>query len=212
MPNNYLIKFFCGLVLTASLVACQTVPKPSQQTESPAKPDDSETMTATQTTEEPPAPTLFQQAMQSTQDGNVDKAIQQFEQLVIEAPSTKRAYTNLGLLYLHKKQNDKAKEAFQSAIQQDKKDAIAYNHLAVIQRQQGEFTQALYNYYNAINADSDYANAHLNLGILLDIYLQDLPKALEQYEIFQQLTGNSNEQVGKWVIDIKRRIEASKGK
>lgn len=215
MPNKHMLKnIFSFVILSTSLIACQTVPKTAQQTTTPVE---AETEAKTTIQLDPPIQdesqqTLYQQAIQSTQAGDIDTAIIQFKQLINKNPSTKRAYTNLGLLYLHKKQNNAAIESFQNAIQLDKKDAIAYNHLAIIQRQQGEFTKALYNYYNAINADASYANAHLNLGILLDIYLQDLPKALEQYEIYQTLVDTKNQPVDKWIIDIKRRIDANKDK
>ena len=110
------------------------------------------------------------------------------------------------MLYLHREKPALAKQAFEQAIIIDNQDAVAFNNLAIIQRQNGEFKKALFNYYKAINAKPDYANAHLNLGILLDLYLQDLPKALEQYEIYQKLTANSDEKVKKWIVDIKRRI------
>lgn len=151
---------------------------------------------------------LFNQAVESIKQGRTELALQLFNEVVASNPATPRAYTNIGLLYLHKQDNESAKQAFTQAIEQDKKDAVAYNHLAVIQRQEGLFKLALFNYYKAIDADPDYANARLNLGILLDVYLQDLPKALQQYEKYQQLT-SSNEEVDKWVIDIKRRIEAT---
>ena len=203
------------MVLGSTLLACQTAPKLTpESTPEIAVPANVEVEVQTppaQVQQINPQEALYQQAIESTQTGDVDTAIRQFNQLIISNPSTNKVYTNLGLLYLHKKQIDKAKESFQKAIKQDDSDAIAYNHLAIIHRQQGEFTQALYHYYNAINADANYANAHLNLGILLDIYLQDLPKALEQYEIYQTLISVKNEKVDKWIIDIKRRIDAKKG-
>ena len=107
---------------------------------------------------------------------------------------------------------EQAKQAFNEAIKQDKSDAIAYNHLAIIQRHEGLFKPARENYEHAIKADPEYANAHLNLGILLDIYFQDFPRALEHYQIFQELTGNKDERVEKWVLDIKRRIETGNKK
>ncbi len=215
MLNNYMFRLFIFIALTASLLACQATPQrtpgPEPVVESKIQPE--QIQQVQQKTAEPdPQQVLYQQAMKSTRAGEIDNAIEQFTRVVKTNPSAKHAFTNLGLLYIHKKQNREAKVAFLNAIEQNKNDAIAYNHLAVIQRQQGEFKLSLFNYYKAINADPDYANAHLNLGILLDIYLQDLPLALEQYEIFQKLTGNNNQQVEKWVIDIKRRIAADKGK
>jgi len=155
---------------------------------------------------------LYQQANESLAAGNTDLAIEQFEQVLKTDPSAEQAFTNLGLLYLSKNDNKSAKQAFFNALEQDKDDAIAYNHLAVIQRQEGAFQQALSNYKNAIRINPDYAKAHLNLGILYDIYLQDLPEALEQYERYQQLTENDNETVEKWIADIKTRIQQSTDK
>ncbi len=210
MPNNQMFKIVSLLFIASSLIACQTtqttVPKPEVLPGS-----NNEQLDKTGSGPDDPQQTLYDQAIKSSRDGKVDKAISEFTQLIKNNPATKRAYTNLGLLHIHKKQTEQAKEAFLIAIKQDKNDAIAYNHLAVIQRQQGEFKLALFNYYKAINAKPDYANARLNLGILLDVYMQDLPKALEQYEIYQQLTDNKNEQVNKWIIDISRRIKADQG-
>ena len=211
MSNNITTKFCTLVLLVGSLSACQTAPQ-TAPAPAPEVMQDADAKTKTGELQADPQQTLYQQAIESARRGETELAIQQFKQLISENPSAKKVYSNLGLLYLQKQDTKAAKEAFLNAIAQDKNDAIAYNHLAVIQRQQGDFTQALFHYYKAINADPDYANAHLNLGILLDIYMQELPKALEQYEIFQRLTGNSNEKVEKWILDIKRRIDTQQGK
>ncbi len=188
---NGLIRALVLVLIACILSACQSVP---------------ETVSAAEDAQLK----LYKQANESLTAGKTDLAIEQFEQLLKQNPAAKHAYTNLGLLYVSKQDNEQAKQAFLNAIEQDKNDAIAYTHLAVIQRQQGQFQQAKLNYEKAIDADPGYANAYLNLGILLDIYLQDLPQALAQYEKYQQLTANSNKDVEKWLIDIKRRIDKQK--
>ena len=85
---------------------------------------------------------------------------------------------------------------------------MAYNHLGIITRMQGEFQKARHSYETAINIDSEYASAYLNLGILFDIYLQDLKQALAQYEKFQTLTNNEDKTVAGWIVDIKRRLKS----
>ena len=55
--------------------------------------------------------------------------------------------------------------------------------------------------------DVIYAGAYLNLGILFDIYLQDLVKALQEYEKYQSLTQQEDSQVAGWIVDIQRRIK-----
>ena len=154
---------------------------------------------------------LQKQADESLKAGKIDLAIEQLTALLKADPSVRQTYTRLGLSYLRKEDNKQAKQAFIHAIEQDKNDAIAYNHLAVIQRQEGLFQQALDNYKKAINADLDYANAYLNLGILYDIYLQEFSKAQAQYVIYQRLTDSINENVDKWLLDIRRRIDTDEG-
>lgn len=187
----------------AGLFACQTAP-------SRVSPDtDQAVAIKTEPEDLTEEKLLHNQAITAAMQGETEQAVEHFKTLLEKNPFAKKVFTNLGLLYLKQKETALAKQAFLNAIEQDNKDAVAYNHLAVIQRQEGEFKQALFNYYKAINADPDYANAHLNLGILFDLYLQDLPKALEQYEQYQSMTHNKNEDVAKWIIDLQRRIDAS---
>ena len=77
-------------------------------------------------------------------------------------------------------------------------------------RQRGQFAQARKAYEKALGINAAYASAHLNLGILNDLYLQNLDTALQHYQRYQVLTGDSDKQVAKWIIDLERRVQASK--
>lgn len=202
------------LIIVAVISACQTVPDSVPRAEPELAPSPHDEARLQQPVEEKPGPDriLYQKAISFAINGNNDAAVAQFRELVELNPDYEKAYTNLGLVLLQNQQHAEAKQAFLAAIKQDKSDAIAYNHLAIIQRNEGLFKPAMENYTKAIEADPNYANAYLNLGILLDIYIQDLPRALEHYQKFQQLTNNNNEQVEKWVLDIKRRIETRTNK
>ena len=90
----------------------------------------------------------------------------------------------------------------------DSADAVAYNHLGILQRRKGQFEEALMAYQRAIEIDVKYARAHLNLGILFDLYLQDLEKALAQYRVYQTLTDEQDKQVAGWIVDIERRLKS----
>ena len=198
------VRLLVAAFLLGQLLACQTL--------APEAVDDSAAVTAgddVKPAEEDPAQSLYELALWSAQNDKTADAISQFEQVIMLNPSFKRAYTNLGLLQLQQGELEQAKKSFENAINQDKSDAIAYTHLAVIQRQQGEFAQAQQNYKKAIEIDANYAKAHLNYGILLDIYLQDLDQALRQYETYQQLLDQPDETVDKWIVDLKRRIESN---
>ena len=42
--------------------------------------------------------------------------------------------------------------------------------------------------------------------MLLDIYLRRTAEALEHYEAYQASLAEPNETVGRWIIDLRRRV------
>ena len=85
----------------------------------------------------------------------------------------------------------------------------ANNEFGVLARQRGEFAEAEAAYRRAIDSDPAYALAHYNLGVLLDLYLRREAEALEQYEAYQALVPAPDEEVGRWVVDLRRRLGMS---
>jgi Flp pilus assembly protein TadD len=113
---------------------------------------------------------------------------------------------NLGVLFLRKARYEDAKNALLQATTIKPQDAVAQTHLGIAYRNLGEFKKAEQSYQEALRADPNYAYAHLNAGILYDIYLQKLPEALQHYEQYKALSKDSNDLVEKWIIDLKRRV------
>lgn len=197
------------LLVVAFVSACQSVPEKAvaPQIEIPA--DEAEAREDSIEKEEnkpDPAAALFELAKWSMQNNQPEDAIDRLNQVLAINPEYPRATTNLALILLSQDKVELAKSNFLTAISQDNQDAIAYNHLAIIQRRAGEFEAALLNYQRALEIDPDYANAHLNMGILQDIYLQRFELALVHYQKYQELDGKQKEKVEKWILDLQRRI------
>jgi len=204
------------LLLTMLLAACQSVPEPVVEVQQPA-------VVTTTMIESPlaqPEPEAkaeaepidynqqaYQQAIAALKSGDTEGALILLTRLSHEAPDKPRLFTNLGLAYFSLQQADLAEQAFQQAVRRDPNDAVAYNHLGILQRHNGRFQEALTQYQRAIEIDDSYAPAYLNLGILFDLYLQDLEKALQQYQKYQVLNSEDNPQVGGWIVDIERRLK-----
>jgi tetratricopeptide (TPR) repeat protein len=193
------------------LAACQsgpkTVPEPAPAVE-PAPVTDA---SATEPESAPEPVDFYQQfyieAVDSFKRGDTEQALELLLQVSTDAPDKPYVFTNLGLAYFKLKKMDLAEQAFQEAIFRNNRDAVAYNHLGILLRYQGQFEEARKRYQRAIAIDSDYAYAHLNLGILFDIYLQNLKLALQQYQKYQALIGEEDKQVAGWITDIQRRLK-----
>ncbi len=206
-------RFVHLLVMAGLLVACQTAPPQPAPALEESKPEQTVQMpNSTPTTATPePAPRaasdiLFEQAENNAREGDHAEAIEQFQKLLELQSDYPGAHTRLGLLLLNLGKDDDAYSMFSKAVAIDSRDAIAHNHLAVLKRRQGQFNSALQHYLKSLEANPGYAKAHLNLGILYDIYLGNLSEALEHYQRYLALTGNDNEEVKKWIIDLERRI------
>ena len=151
---------------------------------------------------------FYEQAVTALKSGNTGLALELLVQVSNDAPDKPWVFTNLGLAYFKMQELDLAEQAFKQAVARNSKDAVALNHLGILLRQKGRFEDARNRYQRAIKIDSDYAFAHLNLGILFDLYLQDLERALKQYQKYQSLISKEDSQVAAWIVDIQRRLKS----
>ena len=210
-----------ALLLAALLSACQSVSEPAAEVISTpgavvetASIDKATTSADEPITELEPEPLDldqldYEQALAALKNDAAEQALPLLTRLSLDAPDKPRLFTNLGLAYFRLQQAELAEQAFQQAIARNPDDAVAHNHLGILQRRQGRFDDALLEYQRAIEIDSKYARAYLNLGILFDLYLQDLDKALQQYRKYQDLTSEENTQVAGWIVDIERRLKST---
>ena len=79
------------------------------------------------------------------------------------------------------------------------------NAAGIAARRQGQFDAAEAAYRRAIDADPNFAPAHLNLGILRDLYRADPQEALLQYQQYATIAGESR-QVSGWIADLRKRL------
>ncbi|HEY5718237.1 MAG TPA: hypothetical protein VIS52_07040 [Motiliproteus sp.] len=120
------------------------------------------------------------------------------------------AYLNLALLDYHEGFYSSARHRLDKALELMPRNAAAYNLSGTLYRQEGEFKKAWEAYALALQADENYAPAHLNLAILFDIYLQYWLDARNHYQRYLDLHGE-DPQVNLWLQDLERRIKRAGG-
>jgi tetratricopeptide (TPR) repeat protein len=155
----------------------------------------------------PRAAQQYSQALQMMKSGKTTDAELEFKQLIVAYPQFAGPQLNLGLLYLHDSKLSDAETAFKAALQSTPGNPIAGDQLGIVERRLGKFSEAEAAYLRAISAEPNYAPAHLNLGVLYDLYLAEPQKALEQFQRYLEIAGE-NKQVAGWVIELRKRVGA----
>jgi cellulose synthase operon protein C len=136
------------------------------------------------------------------------QAILEFQVLTQSYPDLPGPYANLGILYRNANQLAEAEAAMAKAAERASWDAQTQSEYGITLRQAGKFPEARAAYEKALAANSSYAPAHRNLGVLLDLYLDDSLQAQTEFETYKQLT-NEDKPVSGWIAELKGRNKAT---
>lgn len=114
-------------------------------------------------------------------DGQLDEALETFEELTRVNSGHTKAWVNMGAILNRQGEHKRAVEVLRRAIQKDRKCAEAYYNMGIGQRGLSLNTMAISAYKEAIRLKPDMVEAHLNLG---NIYL-DMKNTALAVQCFQ---------------------------
>jgi tetratricopeptide (TPR) repeat protein len=82
--------------------------------------------------------------------------------------------------------------------------AVAWDELGITRRMAGKFGDARAAYEQAIAANAEYAPVHRNLGVLMDLYLDQPTVALGEFEHYREL-GGEDKPLTAWIAELRAR-------
>ena len=150
-----------------------------------------------------------------------NEAVRAMEAFVEDYPEYPGALVNLSIAYDRAERTDDAMQMVDMALAIDPEYKYALNQQGILLRKQGDLQAADKAWRAALAQDENYANAWYNLGVLYDLYFQDLETALDAYQRYQALAADDpgftepDRQVAGWIRDLERRLgqalQASQG-
>lgn len=144
-------------------------------------------------------------AISLMRQNKLDDALIVLQGISGQYPQLSGPLVNEGLIYLRQERWMEAIDMFDRALKINVQNPYAWNLRGVALREVGHFAEARASYQRALDLDPKYAKAHFNMGVLADIYLQDLPVALRHYEQYQSLQKKPDQAVGNWIADLRNR-------
>lgn len=197
-----------GVLALLALAGCASGPEPDAGAASGAVPAGTDGQPAMPVDVPPRAMTLYEQAIAIMAAGDTIDAELRLQEFLLQYPNYAGAHVNLAIIFADRGDLEAAENSLTDALILSPEHPAALNQLGLLLRRQGKLQEAEAAYKRAVEGNPDYALAHYNLGVLNDLYLQRLDAALQHYERYQQLAGE-DQQVAKWIADLKRRISAA---
>jgi Flp pilus assembly protein TadD len=154
----------------------------------------------------------FELGIRELDAGNLDKAIEAFQQAILFDPTDPKSYSNLGIAYELSRDYEKALEAYEKAIALNPSNASVLNNLAALTRHSGDQKAAALLFESAIASDPLYIEPYLNIaGMFMELNLFSIAEpyirkileiepgnaeALNLLGVITNVTNRSHEAVG----------------
>jgi tetratricopeptide (TPR) repeat protein len=147
----------------------------------------------------------FARALGLLRAGDPNQAAIEFQLLAQAYPDLVGPHFNLAMAHRKAGRYDEAATAMTAAVERAPNNPQVLTQLGLTQREAGKFTEARAAYERAIAADANYAAAHRNLGVVLDLYLNDPNTALTAFETYKSLSGE-DKPVSGWIAELRQRL------
>jgi tetratricopeptide (TPR) repeat protein len=148
----------------------------------------------------------FDRAVAMLKDEDYSQAIDLLKKVIEQSPGVTAPYIDIAIAYEHIGKPEQAEEDLKTALKLFPDHPVACNEYGLLCRKAGRFAEARAIYEEAIALFPDYYPLRRNLGILCDLYLNDLNCALEQYEIYSKAKPE-DKQVKAWIADLRGRLK-----
>lgn len=153
---------------------------------------------------------LFIEAKKALRAENYSLAKQKLQVITRNDEDLSGPWVLLAEIAQHEKQLEKSEGYYQTALSINEENINAYVGLAKTQRLMGEFNVAQNTLALALALWPDFPEAHLNLGVLYDVYFNKSELAQKHTEAYLFLTGYKDMQAIEWLNEIKQRTGINK--
>lgn len=152
---------------------------------------------------------LYKQAITALNNNHTSEAEAIFMRFIKNRPELAGPWANLALIKYKNNEIELTSNYLQKALALSPTMPNALNLKAQIETHNGNMKEAEKLYLAALDGDDTYANAHYNIALLYDIYLQDIEKAIKHYKRYTELTENKDTATIEWIQQLEASLNNS---
>ncbi|MCB2387294.1 tetratricopeptide repeat protein [Thalassolituus alkanivorans] len=153
---------------------------------------------------------LFIEAKKALAADDEKTAVQKLKVIAEKDPSLAGPLAMLGDISMTNEHYAEAAEYYQKALAINDVNVNAWLGLGEAQRRQGQFIAAQNTYAKALQQWPDFPEAHLNLAVLYDLYLNIPQQAQAHYEAYLFLTNKKTHAAADWYQEVQSRTGINK--
>jgi tetratricopeptide (TPR) repeat protein len=146
----------------------------------------------------------YRKGLSLLEDGETDEAVEHWEKMSQSDPEYSGVWTNYGLALFRQGKVEEALVSYENAQAVDPAYCPVNGLKGIALRDLGRFDEAQNSYEAGIECAPKDARNYYNLGILHDLYRNDLVAALGNYRKARRLMPDEDV-LNIWVVDLARR-------
>lgn len=128
----------------------------------------------------------FTKALNAMQASDSAKARSILTKLIEQQNRVAELHLNLAIVEYRQQNYDAASKSLDQVLKLSPKSPQAYNLQALLAIKKGEFKEAEASLSKALDIKADYSRALYNMALLQDVYLQDIPRAVQFYQRYME--------------------------
>jgi Flp pilus assembly protein TadD len=146
----------------------------------------------------------FKRGLDALNSAKYKVAVHSFRTITKKAPFQSPAYINLAIAHIRNGSDEQAEEPLKKALVLVAGHPLASHEYGLLLRRAGRFDEARAVYEVSLKRFPEYYPLRKNLGVLCDLYLNDLDCAASQYGMFLEAQPD-NAQVKLWLVELQGR-------
>jgi tetratricopeptide (TPR) repeat protein len=145
----------------------------------------------------------FDSAVKLLREERYEEGIELLEKVLKVSQNNSAPYINIAIAYRKTGEIERAEDNLKKALEINPRHPATLNEYALLYRESGRYAEAKGQYLQLLENYPEFWPARKNFGVLCELYLNDKPCAISQYEVYLDAKPQDKD-VKLWLTGLQR--------